>query len=398
MTNIAKTEMRKLRINSEIRRAQVEKNGLHEAVRNRVDYEFAEERKSAIMSRDRTSLVDGYRWLAALPNLRKIERIVRWVARGLGHDEAELWADVMDKTAADIVADNDDKELNIGPNFPRNTRWIASKMVANARLIGTTGKYRRNRIKSKNSMPIEGMERQPGSPNWPSYVGPMGQTMRPLSSRNIHYVSGHKSPGIPESDAFKPAGFMYKHFAEAGLISLYDALLDNINWQEKRGYYSINWSQTAADYAGLDKRKDWRLVAEFKTKVMEFMRQGFDKYRTVEADFTLEKTGRVSRINPRNGEEISLSNRDRYADLIQGIGGDMSDITSDINRSVATRDWMVNNTKHPAKVDHYRWHKAEYVATLPAMVYHAKCVVCREIKADLSRQVITNKTLVNLHK
>lgn len=387
-------------------REVTEKVTLNESARKRADYAINTDRYAALLESNDGSINGAYRAIAMLPNLRDIEAIVRSIGYKYNVDKSALWGDVLDAVAKDMLVkphgpkcprkgkeghrcltDSDIKRYRIGKHFPSNPRHVTSKFVRKARLIASTGKFRTERIKSRKRLPIDGMERQETSPNWAFYIGENNESMPPINADNVRYVDGHKSRGIPERDAFKPGGYVEKYFTELGLYRLYDVVVSNVNWQRNRGYYSINWAQVGADYAGLDKRKDHRSIARIRDIFGDLLLEAQEAYGHGESTLVCQKTGRTMTINKRNGEPVTLTNK----------GRNQATLTLEIGRSVATSDWKVRPTRYADKVDHYRKHKATYAREFPALVVYGNCNVCREVHEEIKRQITTSKTLANLH-
>lgn len=316
----------------------------------RADYGLAELRMVATSMQTDDPVIRNYRIVADAPNYPEIEQLVRWIARRYGHDEAELFGDVMDSIC-------EDTEWPI----PTDARHLKARFVRRAYLISTTGKYRRNRIKSKLTMPISTLERQEKSPSYNPYIGEKSETLPVFSADRVHYI-GHKAPGLPELEAFNKSGHVDEYLRSKSLDKLSDALHLSVRYLRNRGglkghHYAIVWTKLARQF-GLGTRQQ---VNDFKAKVTDLI-------SGIPDDFCRDK----SRWTVVKGRWV-----------ISAYTPEWDTVIVDINRQVTTAEWRVSHTKKNAIIDHYREHMAP-----------DKCRECSRIEVDIIDAARTNSTLL----
>jgi hypothetical protein len=315
----------------------------------RADYSAAIERISALEQQDIDPVIRNYRIFGAMPNLPIIERIVRGIAVRYGLDESELWADTMDNIC-------EDTSWPI-PTNPGHFRRYVSKRATR---IATTGHHRKNRIKSKLTLPISGLERQENSPSYNPYIGEKGQSLPAFSADRVHYI-GHKAPGNPALDAFNKSGRIDQYLRDKGLDNLSELLHNSVVWYRSKGedrpaHWGINWTGLGRQL-GLNTRSE---VNKLRASVTELLSNIPDEYCRDNWRFQTVKTGRVPATFP-----------------------DMTGVPIfSEGRSVATAEWKVTHKKANALFEHYREN-----------VGHGNCAVCRQVQETLDRWLTTSETL-----
>lgn len=316
----------------------------------RADYGLASLRMVAISEQSDDPVIRNYRIVASTPNYSEIEALVRWIARRYGHDEADLFGDVMDS----ICEDTD------WP-IPTEPRHLKARFVRRAYLISTTGKYRRNRIKSKMTMPISTLERQEKSPSYNPYIGEKSESMPHFSADRVHYV-GHKAPGLPEQNAFAKSGHIDNYLESKSLGLLSDRLHLSVRYLRNRNgisghHYAIVWTKLAREF-GCKTRQQ---VNDFRENVTALIAGIPDEYCRDNLTWRAEKTGKL------------ISSDSVYNDSI----------ICEVNRPVVTAEWRVSHQKKAKLIDHYREYDGQH-----------NCQVCDRIRGDISEALTTNYTLL----
>lgn len=334
---------------------------LHNDGRVKADRYAAMQRLKSVADQDIDPVIRNYRIVSAMPNLALVENMVRYNAYRFGLDESELWADTIDNICEDTSWP-----------IPLNPEHFKAYVIRRARRIATTGHHRKNRIKSKLTMSISGLERQENSPAYNPYIGEKGQSLPAFSADRIHYI-GHKAPGNPEMDSFRKSGRIDQYLRDKGLDTLSEHLHNSVTWYRKKGddrpaHWGINWTDLARKMGisncqehDTDKGKPCRsMVNKLRESVTELLRDIPDKYSRDNWTYKVISLGwTVRAFSSQAGHPI---------------------FTED--RKVSTAEWKVSHVKRNALLDHYRENQP-----------HANCTLCREIETDIVRWATTSVAL-----
>lgn len=332
-------------------------------VAKRVDKERLNERLTTLRQQPIDPVLRKYRVLAALPYFDQIEAYVRWLGRRYGVDDAELWADVMDN----ICEDYDSLE-----SLPEDKDHTINLFMSTARTMVTTGKYRRNRVRSKANLPISGLERQEKSPAYNPWISEKGQSLPSVSADRVHYI-GHKAPGLPEQNSFRRSGRVDVYLRSLGLDRLSEVLHNNVRFIRRYGknptaHYSINWSQAARDYGIED---DYNRK-KFRQKVLELLTTIDWDTGHLELDIPDEYCRDTSYITTESkGWKVTAYHDYRGQPVTQ------------IGRKVGDSSWRTTHKKRADLVEHYQENPG------------CKCHVCQLIQSDIDAGLVTGNTLIS---
>jgi hypothetical protein len=337
----------------------------------RADFSVATERMAALNEQDIDLVIRNYRVVAAAPNLADIEASVRNIAHKLGHDGSELFADVMDN-----ICESKDWPIPLEP------RHLQSLFIRRARTIGTTGKYRKNRIKSRKTLPIQGLERQENSPSYNPYIGEKGQSLPTISGDRVHYI-GHKAPGNPEQNAFRKSGRIDQYLTDIGLEALSMALIKSVRWTYNRRikgrYFAITWTKLARQF-GCKTRTE---VNEFRENVTALI-AGIDSEWHPRKVWEYDRYVLVDKPHPGNvyGRNNYIVESEKTGFHGSYIGHMSKPLYEGISPDVVTAEWKVSLQKRAKLVAHYREHRSP-----------DNCRTCKEIEADIEKDITTNRAL-----
>lgn len=356
-----KTHTRKLMVGQE------SPNGyrrLPNKVAKRVDKEIESERLATLRQQPIDPVARKYRVLAALPYFDQIEAYVRWLGRKYGVDDAELWADVMDN----ICEADDDRIADI----PEDKQHVINLFMATARTMVTTGKYRRNRVRSKANLPISGLERQEKSPAYNPWISAKGQSLPSVSADRVHYI-GHKAPGLPVQNAFRKSGRIDEYLRAKGLDNLSEILHNSVVWTRSNGkgrdgHFTISWRKVAEEYGCKTDHERKKL----KLMVLELLGTK-NPITGVWSEDIPDEYG-------RHNEDDSLPITPRYIVPHHDYRGQP---VTEIGRKVGDSSWRTNNMKRRDWVEHYQENPGH------------NCHVCRAIEADIVGWMGTNEAILN---